>query len=94
MITRDDVVYIAKLSRLDIDDSDLDKYVPQLQQILQYIEKLNELDTSSVEPTAHVLPLRNVTREDEVNESLSNEDAMKSAPEVENGFFKVPPVIE
>ncbi len=94
MITRDDAVYIAKLSRLDIDDSDLDKYVPQLQQILQYIEKLNELDTSGVEPTAHVLHLRNITREDDIKESLPNEDAMRSAPEVETGFFKVPPVIE
>ncbi len=94
MITRDDVVYIAKLSRLGIDDSDLDKYISQLQQILQYVEKLNELDTSEVEPTAHVFSLRNVTREDKVKESLPNEEAVNSAPDVENGFFKVPPVIE
>ena len=94
MITRDDVEYIARLSRLDIDDSDLDKYVPQLQQILGYIEKLDEIDTSAVEPTAHVLPLRNVLREDKIEESLSNEAAIRSAPDVDDGFFHVPPVIE
>ncbi len=94
MITRDDVVYIAKLSRLDIDDSDLDNYVQHLQQILKYVEKLNEIDTSNVEPTVHVMPMQNVTREDEIKKSISNENALKSAPDIENGFFHVPTILE
>jgi len=94
MITRDDVFYIAKLSQLDINDSEVDNYLKHLQQILKYAEKLNEIDTSNVEPTAHVMPMQNVTREDEINESVSNENALKSAPNIENGFFHVPPVIE
>jgi len=94
MITRDDVIYIAKLSRLDINDSELDNYVQHLQQILKYVEKLNEIDTSNIEPTAHVLPMQNVTREDEIKESVTNEAAVKSAPDIENGFFHVPAVIK
>ena len=94
MITRDDVLYIAKLSQLDIKDSELDNYLKHLQQILKYVEKLNEIDTSNVDPTAHVMAMQNVTREDEIKESVSNENALKSAPNIENGFFHVPTVIE
>ncbi len=94
MITRDDVAYISKLSRLNINDSELDNYVQHLQQILKYVEKMDEIDTSNVEPTAHVMPMQNVTREDEIKKSVSNDDALKSAPDVENGFFHVPTVIE
>ena len=82
MITRNDVAYISKLSRLDINDSELDNYVMHLQQILKYIEKLNEIDTSNVESTAHVLPLQNISREDKINESVTNENALKSAPDI------------
>lgn len=94
MITPDTVAYTARLARIPLDDADLAAFVPQLQQILSYIAKLNELDTSTVEPTAHVLPLRNVARPDVIAPSLSNPAALQSAPETDNGFFHVPAVIE
>ena len=94
MITKKDVEYVANLSRLELNDADKDGFVSNLQEILSYIDKLNELDTSDVEPTAHVLPLKNVKRNDEIKPSLSNEAALKSAPETSDGFFLVPPVIE
>ena len=94
MITKKNVEYVANLSRLELNDSDMDDFAPDLQEILSYIDKLNELDTSNVEPTAHVLPMKNVKREDEIKSSLSNESALKSAPETTEGFFLVPKVIE
>lgn len=94
MITPDIVAYTARLARIPLDDADLAAFVPQLQEILSYIAKLNELDTSAVEPTAHVLPLRNVTRPDHIAPSLSNAAALQSAPETDDGFFHVPAVIE
>jgi len=68
--------------------------VPHLQQMLAYVAKLNELDTTTIEPTAHVLPLRNVMRSDASEPSLSNAAALQSAPDVADGFFRVPAVIE
>ncbi|MCK5852623.1 Asp-tRNA(Asn)/Glu-tRNA(Gln) amidotransferase subunit GatC [bacterium] len=94
MITKKDVEYVANLSRLELDDADMNNFVPNLQEILSYVDKLNELDTSDVEPTAHVLSLSNVKREDEIKPSLTNKEALKSAPETSDGFFLVPPVIE
>ena len=94
MITKKDVEYVANLSRLELNDADKAGFVSNLQEILSYIDKLNKLDTSDVEPTAHVLPLKNVKRNDEIKPSLLNEAALKSAPEISDGFFLVPPVIE
>ena len=94
MITKKNVEYVSNLSRLELNDADMDEFAPDLQEILSYIDKLNELDTSNVEPTAHVLPMKNVKREDEIKPSLSNESALKSASETSEGFFLVPKVIE
>ncbi len=94
MISRDDVAYVSRLSRLDLSDDELDALVPSLQEILAYADTLNELDTSDIEPTPHVLPLRNVFQTDAVQPSLSNAQALQSAPETSDGFFLVPPVIE
>lgn len=94
MVTREDVKYVAKLSRLELDQADLDKFVPQIQEILGYIEKLNQLDTSGVEPSPHVMPIENVLVADEVMPSISNKAALQSAPETSEGFFQVPPIIE
>jgi len=94
MISRDDVAYVSRLSRLDLSDDELDALVPSLQEILAYADTLNELDTSDIEPTPHVLPLRNVFQPDAVQPSLSNAQALQSAPETSDGFFLVPPVIE
>ncbi len=94
MITKKDVEYVANLSRLELNDADMENFAPNLQEILSYIDKLNELDTADVEPMAHVLPLKNVKRADEIKPSLSNEAALQSAPETSADFFLVPPVIE
>lgn len=94
MITRETVAYLARLARIHMDDRDLATFVPHLQEILAYVEKLQQLDTSNVEPTAHVLPLSNVSRPDVPAPSLANAEALQSAPFTDEGCFLVPPVIE
>lgn len=94
MVTREDVAYVARLCRINLDERDLDAFVPPIQEILAYVEKLNELDTDGIDPTPHVLPLRNVTAEDTTVLSVPREEALQSAPETSDGFFHVPPVIE
>ncbi|WP_055105209.1 Asp-tRNA(Asn)/Glu-tRNA(Gln) amidotransferase subunit GatC [Paenibacillus ihumii] len=89
-----DVEHVAKLARLNLTDEERDMFTEQLNAILQYAEKLNELDTEDVEPTTHVLRLSNVMREDIVQESLAQEKVFRNAPEEEDGQFKVPAVLE
>lgn len=93
-ITRQDVENVALLSRLEMTPEELDAYAGQLNAILEYADVLNKLDTTGVEPTAHVLPLKNVMRPDEVKPSLPRELALANAPEVEDGYFKVPKIME
>jgi len=93
-LNRKDVEHVALLSRLELSEQDLDKYTGQLDAILEYIDVLNQVDTSGVEPMAHVLDIRNVMRPDVVQPSLSREAALMNAPEPENGFFKVPKIVE
>jgi aspartyl-tRNA(Asn)/glutamyl-tRNA(Gln) amidotransferase subunit C len=85
---------IALLARLELSDKEKDLFSRQLGSIIKYIEKLNELDTARVEPTAHVLPLHNVFREDEVQPSLPREMALQNAPERNEQFYRVPKIIE
>ena len=89
-----DVKYVAHLARLSLTPEEEKKFGAQLGQILGYIEKLNQLDVSQVEPTAHAVPLVNVTRPDEVRPSISNEDALRNAPAKANGLFLVPKIVE
>lgn len=93
-ISRDEVKHVANLARLRFDEEELEKFTDQLNAILTYIDKLNELDTSEVEPTYHVLDLVNVFREDQVQPSLPREAALANAPERADGFFQVPRIIE
>ena len=93
-LNRQDIEHVALLSRLELSENDLDKYTEQLDAILEYIDVLNQVDTSGVEPMAHVLELRNVMRPDVVQPSLSQAEALSNAPEPENGFFKVPKIVE
>ena len=86
--------HIALLARLELSEEEKDLFSKQLGSIIQYIEKLNELDSGSVEPTAHVLPLHNVFREDEVQPSLPREMALQNAPERNEQFYRVPKIIE
>lgn len=89
-----DVQYVAHLARLRLTPEEETKMGQQLDRILDYIEKLNEVEVSGVDPTAHAFPLVNVSRADEVNESLPHEDAMRNAPSVANGLFMVPKIVE
>lgn len=88
------IEYVARLARLDLSPAEKEKFSRQLAEITKYIEKLNQLDTTKVEPTAHILPLKNVWREDEVKDSLPRKDIERIMPEGSEGFFKVPPVLE
>lgn len=89
-----EVEYVATLARLALTPDETTQFVGQLNEIFAYIEKLNELDTSTIEPTSHVLPLSNVFRPDEVRPSLPAEKVVGNAPEREATFFKVPNIIE
>ncbi|WP_276357785.1 Asp-tRNA(Asn)/Glu-tRNA(Gln) amidotransferase subunit GatC [Cohnella caldifontis] len=93
-ISAKDVEHVADLARLDLSDEEKDRFAGQLNAILKYAEKLNELDTDGVEPTSHVLPLANVMREDEVRPSWPIEKVLANAPDEEDGQFKVPAVLE
>ncbi len=89
-----DLQHVAHLARLNLTKEEEQKFGAQLGQILGYIAKLNELDVSQVEPTAHAVPLVNVTRPDEIRPSLSNEEALRNAPASANGLFIVPKIVE
>jgi len=92
-ISLDQVRHVAKLARLDLSDDQLRKYTSQLMPILDYVAKIGQIDMSGVEPMAHVLPLKNVLREDVVEPSLSVEDVLRNAPDTDGPFFKVPKII-
>src|SRR5882672_5792498 len=92
-ISLDQVRHVAKLARLALREDQLVKYAPQLGAILQYIEQINRIDKSGVEPMAHALPLHNVFREDVVEPSLPLEKVLKNAPQTVGPFFKVPKII-
>ena len=93
-ITRKDVENVALLSRLEIPEAEVETYTGQLNAFLEYADVLTSLNTDGVQPTAHVLPLKNVFRADEVKPSLDRELALSNAPEQENGYFKVPKIME
>ncbi len=93
-ITRKEVEHVAKLARLALRDEETDALTGQLSNILTYVEKLNELDTKNVDPTSHVLPIKNVLREDNIKESLGRDKALANAPDRTEEFFRVPKVIE
>lgn len=93
-ITIKEVEHIAKLARIELDPQELKYFTAQLDKILDYINKLKELDVSVVEPSTGVLPIKNVLREDEVKPSLGIQEVMKLAPFKENDHFKVPKIIE
>lgn len=89
-----DLSRAVKLARIELTTEEEQRLAPQLGEVLQYVEKLNELDVSDVEPTAHATPLSNVMRADEPRESLSQEDALRNASKTANGLFVVPKIVE
>ena len=91
-ITREDVVHVARLARLELSEEELERMREQLSAILDAIGKVAQLDLEGVEPTAHPLDLVNVLAEDVPRPSLPREDALANAPDPEDGFFGVPAV--
>ena len=85
---------VAKLSRLDLTEAEVEEFTGQLSAILDYVEKMNELDTAGVEPLAHCLPVSNVLREDSAKESLGTEKVLANAPQRDDEFFKVPKILD
>ncbi len=89
-----DVKKVAKLANLPIQKEDVEKFEKQLSSILDYIKKLEEVDTKNVEPTSQVTGLENVTREDEASPSLSQEEALVNTKDKHNGMFKVKAILD
>ena len=95
MEVNDDLINnLAQLARLEFNDAEKDEIKSDLQKMIAFIDKLNELDTTGVEPLLHMSDNINVLREDEVKGSISREDALKNAPVHNEQFFKVPKVIK
>ncbi len=92
-LSRDDVLHVARLARLDLTDDEVDRYTDQLGAVLEHAADVEALDTSGVPPTAHPLPLENVLRDDEVRPSLDRQEVLDQAPAAESGRFRVPPIL-
>jgi aspartyl-tRNA(Asn)/glutamyl-tRNA(Gln) amidotransferase subunit C len=91
-ISREQVLHVAKLARLALTEEEIERFRGQLSAILEAVGKVSELDLEGVPPTSHPLDLVNVFGEDEPQPSLAREEALANAPEIEGGFFAVPPV--
>jgi len=92
-ITLDQVKHVARLARLALSDEKLTRLAGQLENILEYVDKISEVDTAGVEPTAHAMALTNALREDVAEPALSVEQVLQNAPETDGPFFRVPKVI-
>lgn len=93
-ITRADVEYVAGLAQLTLDETTKERLVGELGDILGYMDKLNELDTTGIEPTMHVLEMTNVFREDVVTPSLPRDTALMNAPKTDGEYFLVPRILD
>ncbi|WP_404323077.1 Asp-tRNA(Asn)/Glu-tRNA(Gln) amidotransferase subunit GatC [Cytobacillus firmus] len=93
-ISIDQVKHVAHLARLAMTEEEAVAYTEQLDKMISFAELLNVLDTDHVEPTSHVLDMKNVLREDKANKGLPQEEVLKNAPEHQDGYIKVPSIIE
>lgn len=93
IISKEEVEHVAWLARLELTEEEKEAYTRQLNSILSFMQQLNELDTDNVEPLAHVLPLVNVMREDEVRPGLDREVVLAEAPDAFAGQFRVPKIV-
>ncbi len=92
-LTREEVLHVAQLARLSLEPAEVELFTRQLNDILAYVEKLQELDTAGIAPMAHVIPVFNAFRADEVKTGLPRDEALENAPEGEEGNFVVPRII-
>jgi aspartyl-tRNA(Asn)/glutamyl-tRNA(Gln) amidotransferase subunit C len=93
-ITEEDVRKVAKLARLELTDEQVRRFAHQLGAVLQYVDRLSELDVAGIEPMAHAVELRSVFREDAVRDGLATEAALANAPSAQPPFFRVPRVFD
>lgn len=89
-ISRDDIRYVARLAELEFSDREISKITPQLDKILEHVARVSAVDTDGVQPTFHAVDIKNVFRDDTIDDSISQEEALKNAPEEEDGGFSVP----
>jgi aspartyl-tRNA(Asn)/glutamyl-tRNA(Gln) amidotransferase subunit C len=92
-ISKEEVLYVANLARLDIDEAAVEKLTGQIGNILDYVDQLKQVDTTGITPTSHAVPLTNAFREDLEKPHLDRDAALANAPQPENGFFVVPKVV-
>ncbi|HLS06781.1 MAG TPA: Asp-tRNA(Asn)/Glu-tRNA(Gln) amidotransferase subunit GatC [Bacillota bacterium] len=93
-ITKDDVKRLADVSQIAMTDDEAEDYVAEMQSIFEFAAMLQELNTEDVEPTIHILPGTTMLRSDEPKHSLTQEEALKNAPEAKDGYFKVPSILD
>jgi len=93
-ISKEQVYHVANLARLEINDQETEKFTKQLDDIINLAELLNEVDTSNIKPTSHVLNIQNVMREDVAEEGLPREEVLKNAPDHKDGQIRVPSIME
>lgn len=93
-ITSDDVRHVARLARITLIDEQVEIFRKQLNDIVEYVEKLNEIETSNIEPTSHIVPLNNIFREDLMIPSLPRQEMLRNAPDSNERFYIVPKIIE
>jgi aspartyl-tRNA(Asn)/glutamyl-tRNA(Gln) amidotransferase subunit C len=94
VISREEVLHVALLSRLELSEAEVERFTSELNAILGHVEQLRGLSVEGIEPTSHPLAMVNVMRDDEPRPSLPREAVLSNAPEREGGGFRVPPVIE
>ncbi|MCL6590495.1 MAG: Asp-tRNA(Asn)/Glu-tRNA(Gln) amidotransferase subunit GatC [Firmicutes bacterium] len=93
-LSKAEVEHVARLARLGLTEAEKEEFTWQLNEIISFVKKLNELDTTGIEPTAHAIPIQNVFRPDQIKPSLDPEQALSNAPDRVNDFFKVPKLLE
>nr|WP_246187610.1 Asp-tRNA(Asn)/Glu-tRNA(Gln) amidotransferase subunit GatC [Ornithinibacillus caprae] len=93
-ISKEQVKHVANLARLEVSEQEAEMFTEQLSSIITFAEQLNELDTDGVEPTTHVLDLKNVMRKDEPKKWITKEEAMKNAPDQQDGQYRVPSILD
>lgn len=94
-LSKADVLHVAKLAKLKLTESEIEKFLPQLSNIVDHISELSKVDTSGIEPTSQTTGLTNVFRGDEIKESHINQDkALSGTEKTHNGYFKVPAILE
>ena len=93
-LSREQVLHIARLARVGVEDDELERFAHQLSDILDYFERLNAVDVTGVPPTAHTLPLHNVWRDDSPEPCLEAESVLANAPQQEGGLFRVKAILD